>query len=60
MAGMNVNVQDLTSRIHDLICRAEPVDLAQLADPGIALDDVASTGPRQAALGAMAVQLAGR
>ena len=31
---------DVTSRIHDLIWRGESVDLARLADPGNALDDL--------------------
>jgi 3-phenylpropionate/trans-cinnamate dioxygenase ferredoxin reductase subunit len=49
VAGMNVNIWDVTSRIQDLIRGAEPVDLARLADPEIALDDLASTSTRQAA-----------
>jgi 3-phenylpropionate/trans-cinnamate dioxygenase ferredoxin reductase component len=40
MAGMNVNVWDVTPHIEDLIRSSKPVDLARLADPSIALDDV--------------------
>jgi 3-phenylpropionate/trans-cinnamate dioxygenase ferredoxin reductase subunit len=49
VAGMNVNVWDVTSPIQDLIRSKEPVDLARLADPGVALDDLTPTGARQAA-----------
>jgi 3-phenylpropionate/trans-cinnamate dioxygenase ferredoxin reductase subunit len=44
VAGMSVNVWDVTSRIEGLIHDAEPVDLTRLADPGIALDDVTPAG----------------
>jgi 3-phenylpropionate/trans-cinnamate dioxygenase ferredoxin reductase subunit len=40
MAGMNVNVWDVTPQIEALIRSNKPVDLARLADPGIALVDV--------------------
>jgi 3-phenylpropionate/trans-cinnamate dioxygenase ferredoxin reductase subunit len=40
MAGMNVNVWDVTPQIETLIRSNKPVDLARLADPGIALVDV--------------------
>ncbi|HCT80646.1 MAG TPA: FAD-dependent oxidoreductase [Micromonosporaceae bacterium] len=40
LAGMNVNVWDVTSDIGDLIRGQEPVDLARLADPGVALADL--------------------
>ncbi|MFJ5599944.1 NAD(P)/FAD-dependent oxidoreductase [Micromonospora parva] len=40
MAGMNVNIWDVTPQIQNLIRGKKPVDLARLADPGIALDDV--------------------
>jgi 3-phenylpropionate/trans-cinnamate dioxygenase ferredoxin reductase component len=40
MAGMNVNVWDVTPLIENLIRGNKPVDLARLADPGIDLDDV--------------------
>jgi 3-phenylpropionate/trans-cinnamate dioxygenase ferredoxin reductase subunit len=49
MAGMNVNVWDVTSHIEDLIGSKAPVDLARLADHGVALDDLTPTGVRQAA-----------
>ena len=39
-AGMNVNVWDVTPQIEKLIRCGKPVDLARLADPGIALEDV--------------------
>jgi 3-phenylpropionate/trans-cinnamate dioxygenase ferredoxin reductase subunit len=48
VAGMNVNVWDVTSHIEDLIRSKEPVDLARLADSGVALDDTPiGTRPRQ-------------
>jgi 3-phenylpropionate/trans-cinnamate dioxygenase ferredoxin reductase component len=40
MAGMNVNVWDVTPQIENLIRSGKPVDLARLADPGSALEDV--------------------
>jgi 3-phenylpropionate/trans-cinnamate dioxygenase ferredoxin reductase subunit len=40
MAGMNVNVWDVTPQIQSLIRSKKPVDLARLADPSVALDDV--------------------
>jgi len=40
MAGMNVNVWDVTPQIENLIRSGKPVDLARLADPGFALEDV--------------------
>jgi 3-phenylpropionate/trans-cinnamate dioxygenase ferredoxin reductase subunit len=40
MAGMNVNVWDVTPQIETLIRSNKPVDLARLADPGITLVDV--------------------
>ena len=46
VAGMNVNVWDVTADIEDLIRGTEPVDLARLADPGVALDDLARPGSR--------------
>ena len=49
VAGMSVNVWDVMSRIQELVYRAEPVDLAQLADPGIALDDLTPTWARRTA-----------
>jgi 3-phenylpropionate/trans-cinnamate dioxygenase ferredoxin reductase subunit len=49
VAGMNVNVWDVTAGIQDLIRAAAPVDLARLADPGVALDDLTTTSVRQSA-----------
>ena len=46
---MNVNVWDVTADIENLIRAQEPVDLARLADPGVALDDLTPAGTRQAA-----------
>jgi 3-phenylpropionate/trans-cinnamate dioxygenase ferredoxin reductase subunit len=40
VAGMNVNVWDVTADIERLIHDATPVDLARLADPEVALDDL--------------------
>jgi 3-phenylpropionate/trans-cinnamate dioxygenase ferredoxin reductase subunit len=40
VAGMNVNIWDVTPQIEALIRSRQPVDLARLADPGIALDEV--------------------
>jgi 3-phenylpropionate/trans-cinnamate dioxygenase ferredoxin reductase subunit len=49
VAGMNVNVWDVTAHIENLIRGRVPVDLARLADPGVALEDLAPAGTRQAA-----------
>jgi 3-phenylpropionate/trans-cinnamate dioxygenase ferredoxin reductase subunit len=43
MAGMNVNVWDVTPQIEALIRSKKPVELARLADPDIALDDLTPT-----------------
>jgi 3-phenylpropionate/trans-cinnamate dioxygenase ferredoxin reductase subunit len=51
MAGMNVNVWDVTPHIEDLIRSGKPVDLARLADPGIALDDLAPVDTQPLAAG---------
>jgi len=45
VAGMNVNVWDVTTDIENLIRSAEQVDLARLADPGVALDDLTPGRP---------------
>jgi len=45
VAGMNVNVWDVTTDIEILIRSAEQVDLARLADPGVALDDLTPGRP---------------
>jgi 3-phenylpropionate/trans-cinnamate dioxygenase ferredoxin reductase component len=41
LAGMNVNVWDVTEAVQDLVRGGRPVDPARLADPGIPLDQVA-------------------
>ena len=46
LAGMNVNVWDVTSDIGDLIRADAPVDLHRLADPDFPLDDLAEAGRR--------------
>jgi 3-phenylpropionate/trans-cinnamate dioxygenase ferredoxin reductase component len=46
VAGMNVNVWDVTGDIENLIRGRMPVDLAGLADPGVALDDLVVDGSR--------------
>jgi 3-phenylpropionate/trans-cinnamate dioxygenase ferredoxin reductase subunit len=46
---MNVNVWDVTADIENLIRSRTPVDLARLADPGVALNDLTPTGTGQAA-----------
>jgi len=51
MAGMNVNVWDVTPHIEDLIRSGKPVDLARLADPGIALDDLVPVDTQPLAAG---------
>jgi 3-phenylpropionate/trans-cinnamate dioxygenase ferredoxin reductase subunit len=48
VAGMNVNVWDVTSDIENLIRSRMPVDLARLADPDVVLADLTSAGIRQA------------
>ncbi|SDX90625.1 3-phenylpropionate/trans-cinnamate dioxygenase ferredoxin reductase subunit [Modestobacter sp. DSM 44400] len=45
LAGMNVNVWDVTGPIGDLIRSGSPVDTARLADPGVALADAVTTSP---------------
>jgi 3-phenylpropionate/trans-cinnamate dioxygenase ferredoxin reductase subunit len=41
VAGMNVNVWDVSDPIRDLIRSREPVDVGRLADPGVPLEDLA-------------------
>src|SRR5580692_7171134 len=41
LAGMNVNVWDVTDSVQALIRAGQPVDKAALADPGTALDSLA-------------------
>ncbi|MFL6130492.1 MAG: NAD(P)/FAD-dependent oxidoreductase [Mycobacteriales bacterium] len=40
LAGMNVNVWDVTDPIQDLVRRGTPVDPARLADPAVPLEEV--------------------
>jgi 3-phenylpropionate/trans-cinnamate dioxygenase ferredoxin reductase subunit len=40
LAGMNVNVWDVTDPIRELVTSGQPVDLAKLADPGVPLTDL--------------------
>jgi 3-phenylpropionate/trans-cinnamate dioxygenase ferredoxin reductase subunit len=44
LAGMNVNVWDVTEAIQALIASGAQVDVARLADPDVALADLASEG----------------
>ena len=41
VAGMNVNVWDVTDHIQRLIRERAPVEDRALADPGVALEDLA-------------------
>jgi 3-phenylpropionate/trans-cinnamate dioxygenase ferredoxin reductase component len=49
VAGMNVNVWDVTDPIQRLIRERVPVDDRRLADPGVALEDVVSADAGSAA-----------
>jgi 3-phenylpropionate/trans-cinnamate dioxygenase ferredoxin reductase subunit len=49
VAGMNVNVWDVTDPIQTLIRRRMPVDDRRLADPDVALADLAPDDDRSAA-----------
>ena len=40
LAGMNVNVWDVTDPIQDLIRRGTPVDPTRLTDPAVPLTDL--------------------
>ncbi len=40
LAGMNVNVWDVTDPIQALVRSGKPVDLARLTDPAVALTDL--------------------
>ncbi|MEO8815932.1 MAG: FAD-dependent oxidoreductase [Mycobacterium sp.] len=42
LAGMNVNIWDLTDAIADLVRSGDPVDRARLVDPGVPLTEVAA------------------
>ncbi len=44
LAGMNVNVWDVTGPIGDLVRSGRPVDLTRLADPSVPLDELAAEG----------------
>ncbi|WP_035803131.1 NAD(P)/FAD-dependent oxidoreductase [Kitasatospora mediocidica] len=44
LAGMNVNVWDVTDPIRDLVRTARPVDLSSLADPAVPLTDLPDAG----------------
>lgn len=48
VAGMNVNVWEVTDAIQALIRSGEPVDTARLRDPDVALEDLAFVGTRLA------------
>jgi hypothetical protein len=41
VAGMNVNVWDVTDAIQQIIRSREPADLDRLTDPGVPLEDLA-------------------
>jgi hypothetical protein len=43
LAGMNVNIWDVTDPIQTLIRARTPVDTARLADPTVALTDLTTT-----------------
>jgi 3-phenylpropionate/trans-cinnamate dioxygenase ferredoxin reductase subunit len=43
LAGMNVNVWDVTDAIRDLVRSGQPVDVGKLADPAVPLDSLASS-----------------
>ncbi len=45
LAGMNVNVWDVTDAIQALVSSGRPVDKAALSDPGTSLDSVISADP---------------
>ena len=44
VAGMNVNVWDVTDDIQALIRAGQPVDRARLADPNVPLTDLVAAG----------------
>jgi len=46
VAGMNVNIWDVTPAIQELIRSEQPVDPDRLADPDLPLDDMAPQGVR--------------
>jgi 3-phenylpropionate/trans-cinnamate dioxygenase ferredoxin reductase subunit len=44
VAGMNLNVWDVTDQIQRLIRARVPVDEGRLSDPGVPLDDLLPVG----------------
>jgi 3-phenylpropionate/trans-cinnamate dioxygenase ferredoxin reductase subunit len=44
LAGMNVNVWEVTKPIEELIRESVPVDVDRLCDPDVPLDEVAAAG----------------
>ncbi|HXB47562.1 MAG TPA: FAD-dependent oxidoreductase [Streptosporangiaceae bacterium] len=49
LAGMNVNVWDVTDAVQTLVRSGRPVDSAALSDPETSLESVISTDPNQGA-----------
>jgi 3-phenylpropionate/trans-cinnamate dioxygenase ferredoxin reductase subunit len=47
LAGMNVNVWDVSADIGALIRAGQPLDRNRLADPGVALADLLAAGSRE-------------
>ena len=47
VAGMNVNIWDVNDAIRELIRTREPVDATRLADPDIAIPDLAAAATRR-------------
>jgi 3-phenylpropionate/trans-cinnamate dioxygenase ferredoxin reductase subunit len=45
LAGMNVNIWDVTDAIAALVRSGARVDAARLADPGVALEDLRGSAP---------------
>jgi 3-phenylpropionate/trans-cinnamate dioxygenase ferredoxin reductase subunit len=46
LAGMNVNVWDVTEPIQQMIRSREPVDVSRLTDPDVPLEELAGAGTR--------------
>jgi 3-phenylpropionate/trans-cinnamate dioxygenase ferredoxin reductase subunit len=44
LAGMNVNIWDVSEAIQNLVRAAQPVDVSRLADPGMPLQEVIANG----------------
>jgi 3-phenylpropionate/trans-cinnamate dioxygenase ferredoxin reductase subunit len=49
LAGMNVNVWDVTEAVQALVRSGRPVDSAALSDPGTSLESVISADPNTGA-----------